>query len=48
LRKALEAIFRHKVRFEQRLGSNAHAIVVKGSDLVSGVDPRGLGAALGY
>ena len=48
LRRALETIFRHKVRFEQRLGSNAHAVVVRGSELVSGVDPRGLGAALGY
>jgi gamma-glutamyltranspeptidase/glutathione hydrolase len=49
LRKALEAMG-HQVRFEQRLGGNAHAVVIDRlrGGLVSGVDPRGVGAALGY
>jgi gamma-glutamyltranspeptidase/glutathione hydrolase len=49
LRKGLEALG-HKVQFEAKLGSNAHAILLdpKRGGLRSGVDPRGLGAALGY
>jgi gamma-glutamyltranspeptidase len=49
LRKGLEAMG-HKVKFEPRLGGNAHAIVLNrnGEELRSGVDPRGLGVVLGY
>ncbi len=48
LRRGLEAMG-HRVKLEQRLGGNAHAIVVddERGELRSGTDPRGLGAALG-